>query len=343
MTFYAEPRGGWDLKLSAFSPTCESASHVTDTNAAHPGGAAILTLPVTPGVPIYLIVDGPDGGKGEYIYTLLAYSRDDPLCQVIVAPRLGVVQNVNRGRGLPADRKTETHATHQVNAPSPCHREYLVPWPRSVNTPTGLKFLWITDARVKKGGAPRSMNTPASAEAIAQLKGQYTVLPKRPEDAGKGILCWANFVLHGNQWLKSNLPLGLSVSIVKARILVTPFPALAPFVLESTKSCISSQGAPFLPFPACEIGAALGESVNVPLGPVPGTVPLGVPQTLDFLFISRSARLWDALATATLTSFDFHLQCPDPPTEGQEDSSTYAPVEFAIEEVQLRTPGSVLP
>jgi hypothetical protein len=233
-------------------------------------------------------------------------------CSSIQTPPLQTIQNTAVGFGLHRiDWNAKTSPTHRINSPTPCDREWQVPWPRFDSRPPA-QALWTVFTSATPALRPESLTFPSFARGIVHLVGEYTVFPKRPEDNGKTIVCVASFDLEGNQAVVSRLPFGAASSRLHVRLLVTPFPGIIPWDFNNTESCASTDIGPFQ-LPECEKGdPVIPPSLDVHTPPIPGTIRLGKTYQVDFFFLAEVARFGDGATNASARSLDFRIHCPDP-------------------------------
>jgi hypothetical protein len=234
-------------------------------------------------------------------------------CSVIQTPPLQLIQNTAAGFGLHRiDWTAKTSPTHRINSPTPCDREWQVPWPRFDPRPPAQALWTVFTAATPGLRDEASLNFPSFARGVVHLVGDYTVFPKRPEDNGRTIVCTAEFDLEGNQAVVSRLPFGAASSRLAVRLVVTPFPGIIPWDYDNTETCTSAQIGP-VQIPECEKGRpVIPPSLEVHAGPVPGTIRLGKTYQVDFFFLAEVARFGDAATNASARTLDFRIHCPDP-------------------------------
>ena len=233
-------------------------------------------------------------------------------CSVIQTPPLRTIQNTAVGFGrFRTDWTAKTSPTHRINSPTPCDPEWQVSWPRFDPRPPPL-FLSTVFTSATPSIRPESLTFPSFARGIVHLVGEYTVVPKRPEDNGRTIVCVASFDLQGSQAVLSRLPFGSASSRLFVRLVVTPFPGIIPWDYNNTETCTSAQIGPFQ-IPECDKRFPVDPpSLDVHAGPVPGTIRLGKTYQVDFFFLAEVARFGDAATNADARTLDFRIHCPDP-------------------------------
>ena len=234
-------------------------------------------------------------------------------CSIIQTPPLQTIQNTAAGFGLfRSDRIVQTNPTHRINSPTPCDREWQISWPRFNPLPPPGRVLWTVFTSATPSIRPESLTFPSFARGIVHLVGEYTVIPKRPEDNGRTLVCTASFDVEGNQAVVSRLPFGAASSHLFVRLVVTPFPGIIPWDYNNTQTCTSAQIGP-VQIPECEEGNPVVPPIlDVHEGPVLGTIRLGQTYQVDFFFLGEVARFGDAATNASARTLDFRIHCPDP-------------------------------
>ncbi len=295
VVFQVEPLSGWDPCLYVLFQDCAFGPCIAASNQGGPGQPESFTIEVQPLIPYFVVVDGVGGSAGPY--ACAAHFSYDTLCNNIAHTPLALARNDKVGSGIRRlTWRATTSPTHMIFAPTPCRREYRVPWPRA---DAAGNALWAAFARSGVLGSNLGYVVPSSATARVQFTGSYT-LHCKPVDAGS-VLCTASFTLNGRHVVHTEKPAGLAVSYLGTRVLFQPF--FNPVWPALTRDCIS------VPADA-EDECAEYEAWNV--GPVvkPEFVPCNRQMFVDFL-LEASVSTWGrALARAQNHHLDLDLVCP---------------------------------
>jgi hypothetical protein len=305
VTFYVSPRGHWDCVLYAYVQDCNGLC-IAGANDRGPGEPEYFTLVVQPNFPIFIVVDGYAGSRGDYFFSI--NQEDDTRCFNIGSPLLGVAGVFTGGRPK-GHWRAHTHAAaphHQiVGPPPPCQRVYQVPWPR-----VGAEgaALWIAQANAEQGPNFLGIPIPSTATAILHLMGHYTVFPKSPWE-NQTVHCQAEWTVNGWQRVFPGV-LGWGRSDVGVRILVDPFwnPPIFPGRTIARKTGDE------------DFAEAFTDS-DVQLR----DVPILVPQIVDLRFKVDSDAWGTGFASGWLSTFDLTIECPDDFPSGDSEKKQLEP------------------